>query len=82
MNQFPQTIALNDSTVNLPVPRCLWEIPVGGYQMAGAIDPAGGLGPLDIVWEIQANAQDPASGAAAVLRQGFRLRRPRGSDCP
>ena len=79
-NQFPQTIALNDSTVNLPVPRCLLEIPVGGYQMGSSTQPS--LAPLDMVWEVQANAQDPASGAATVLRQGFRLRRPLGSDCP
>jgi type II secretory pathway pseudopilin PulG len=79
-NQFPQTIALNDSSVILPVPRCLLEIPVGGYQMGSATQPS--LAPLDMVWEVQANAQDPASGAAAVLRQGFRLRRPLGSVCP
>ena len=79
-NQFPQTIALNDSTVNLPVPRCLLEIPVSGYQMGSATQPS--LAPLDMVWEVQANAQDPASGAATVLWQGFRLRRPLGSDCP
>ncbi len=79
-NQFPQTVTLNDSTVNLPVPRCLLEVPVGGYQMGSANQPS--LAPLDMVWEIQANAQDPVSGATAVLRQGFRLRRPLGSECP
>ncbi|MGH8588002.1 MAG: pilus assembly PilX family protein [Gammaproteobacteria bacterium] len=79
-NQFPQTIALNDSTVNLLVPRCLLEIPVSGYQMGSATQPS--LAPLDMVWEVQANAQDPASGAAAGLRQGFRLRRSVGSVCP
>lgn len=74
------TITINDSTVNLSVPRCLLEIPVGGYQMGSSTQPS--LAPLDMVWEVQANAQDPATGAAAALRQGFRLRRPLGSDCP
>jgi len=80
VNQFPQTVTLNDSTIGLPVPRCLMEIPVGGYQMGSSTTPS--LAPLDMVWEIQANAQDPASGAAATLGQGFRLRRPLGSACP
>lgn len=79
-NQFPQTAMLNDSTVTTPPPTCLREVPVAGYAMGSATQPS--LAPLDMVWEIQATAQDAMSGAVAVIHQGLRIRRPLGSLCP
>jgi Tfp pilus assembly protein PilX len=79
-NQFPQTVVINDSSVNLAVPACLRELPVSGYAMGSATQPS--LAPLDMVWEVQASGQDAPSGAAAVVRQGVRMRRPLGSACP
>jgi Tfp pilus assembly protein PilX len=70
-----QTVTVNGYLIAVASPICLGSSPAEGYSALSA------LSPEDTYWELQAAANDPASGASVVMKQGVKIRLTTGS-CP
>ncbi|MGQ0653174.1 MAG: pilus assembly PilX family protein [Betaproteobacteria bacterium] len=67
-NLAPTVVTVNNLPVTVSRPQCLNFTPAAGYSALSA------LAPEDTDWEINATATDAASGAAAVVHQGLKIR--------
>jgi Tfp pilus assembly protein PilX len=75
-----QTITVNGISVSVAQPECLSITNVPGYFLGSATQPS--LAPVNTIWDLQATATDPLSGATVTIHQGVSLRLPLGSECP
>lgn len=70
-----QTISVNNNSVAVAAPVCVYSTNATGYSAAW------GLAPQDNIWHISATVTDNASGATATITQGVQIRMLAG-NCP
>lgn len=77
VTRFPSVgIGARTYVVDLAPPRCLNSTTASGYSLLYSSPP------VDQVWDFEASASDPVSGAATTVHQGVKIRLPVGSLCP